>query len=88
MNIINGLVFDLKEGFKARELYTDQDRIAERSGDDRTIDASGCYIIPSLVDLTFMALLVRISVTHLRKDCRKLRIISFRRGSLTSARHP
>ena len=53
MNIINGLVFDLKEGFKARELYTDQDRIAERSGDDRTIDASGCYIIPGLVDLHF-----------------------------------
>ena len=53
MNIINGLVFDLKEGFKARELYTDQDRIAERSGDDRTIDAAGTSCKTSAADSSF-----------------------------------
>lgn len=53
MKIINGLVFDLNEGFTARELYTNQNRIAADSGDDITIDAAGCYVIPGLVDLHF-----------------------------------
>ncbi len=53
MRIKNGLVFDLDLGFTARELYTSQTLIAERSGDDITIDASDCYVIPGLVDLHF-----------------------------------
>ena len=53
MQIINGQVFDLKEGFVSRDVYTDGAYIAERSGDDVVIDASDCYVIPGLVDVHF-----------------------------------
>ncbi len=53
MQIINGQVFDLKEGFVSREVYTDGAYIAEKSGDDVVIDASDCYVIPGLVDVHF-----------------------------------
>lgn len=53
MQIKNGLVFDLEKGFVERELCTDQTLISETSGDDITIDASDCYVIPGLVDLHF-----------------------------------
>lgn len=53
MQIINGQVFDLKEGFVSRDVYTDGAHIAEKSGDDVVIDASDCYVIPGLVDVHF-----------------------------------
>ena len=53
MRIINGQVFDLKEGFVSRDVYTDGAYIAEKSGDDVVIDASDCYVIPGLVDVHF-----------------------------------
>ena len=53
MRIIGGSVFDLKEGFVDRTLCTDGAVIAGESGDDKTIDASGCYVIPGLVDVHF-----------------------------------
>ncbi|MBR5291825.1 MAG: N-acetylglucosamine-6-phosphate deacetylase [Clostridia bacterium] len=53
MQIINGKVFDIKEGFVSRDVYTDGMYIAEKSGDDVVIDASDCYVIPGLVDVHF-----------------------------------
>ena len=53
MQIINGEVFDLKEGFVSRYVYTDGAYIAEKSGDDVVMDASDCYVIPGLVDVHF-----------------------------------
>jgi len=53
MQIINGEVFDLTEGFVSRDVYTDGAYIAEKSGDDVVIDASDCYVIPGLVDVHF-----------------------------------
>ena len=53
MQIINGQVFDLKEGFVSRDVYTDGAYISEKSGDDVVIDASDCYVIPGLVDVHF-----------------------------------
>lgn len=53
MQIINGQVFDIKEGFVSRDVYTDGAYIAEKSGDDVVIDASDCYVIPGLVDVHF-----------------------------------
>lgn len=53
MRIKNGLVFDLDKGFVERELYTNKTLIAENSGDDITVDASDCYVIPGLVDVHF-----------------------------------
>lgn len=53
MRIINGEVFEVDRGFVARDLYTDGTVIAARSGDDRVLDASGCYVIPGLIDLHF-----------------------------------
>lgn len=53
MKIKNGLVFDLDKGFVERELYTNKTFISEKSGEDITIDASDCYVIPGLIDLHF-----------------------------------
>ena len=53
MQIINGEVFDLTEGFVSRDVYTDGAYIAEKSGDDVVMDASDCYVIPGLVDVHF-----------------------------------
>lgn len=51
MKIINGLVFD-GEGFVERELCVAEGLIAE-AAEGETIDATGCYVIPGLVDLHF-----------------------------------
>ena len=53
MRIINGQVFDLEQGFLSRDVLTDGGQIASASGDDRILDAAGCYVIPSLVDVHF-----------------------------------
>ena len=53
MRIINGQVFDLEQGFLSRDVLTDGGQIASASGDDRILDAAGCYVIPGLVDVHF-----------------------------------
>ena len=53
MRIIGGDVFDLNQGFLARDVSTEGALISETSGDDIVIDASGCYVIPGLVDVHF-----------------------------------
>ena len=52
MKIINGEVFSLN-GFEKRELFTDGAVISSASGDEEVLDASGCYVIPGLVDVHF-----------------------------------
>lgn len=55
MRIINGSVFD-GEGFVERDVYADGGRFVEeaaRAEGGETVDASGCYVIPGLVDLHF-----------------------------------
>jgi len=53
MRIINGSVFDLNEGFVLRDVNTAGTLISEASEDDTVLDASGCYVIPGLVDVHF-----------------------------------
>ena len=53
MQVKNGLIFDLQEGFVARDLFTDGTVLASASSDDTVLDASNCYVIPGLVDIHF-----------------------------------
>ena len=53
MKITGGRVFDLEQGFTARDLFTSGALIAESSGDDTVLDAAGCCVIPGLVDVHF-----------------------------------
>ena len=53
MRITGGQVFDLERGFVSRDLFTGGKLIAQASGDDAVLDASGCYVIPGLVDVHF-----------------------------------
>lgn len=53
MLIRGGSVFDLEQGFVDRDLCTDGGLIAPASGDGQVLDASGCYVIPGLVDVHF-----------------------------------
>ncbi len=55
MRIINGSVFD-GEGFVERDVYADGDLFVGEAAcaeGGETVDASGCYVIPGLVDLHF-----------------------------------
>ena len=53
MKITGGQVFDLKQGFAARDVCTDGALISGTSAGGGTLDASGCYVIPGLVDVHF-----------------------------------
>lgn len=53
MRITGGQVFDLKEGFAAREVCTNGTLLSAASGDGQVLDASGCYVIPGLIDVHF-----------------------------------
>jgi len=53
MRITGGQVFDLEQGFVARDVFTDGPLLSETSGDAAVLDASGCYVIPGLVDVHF-----------------------------------
>lgn len=51
MQITGGRVFDPEQGFISRDVCTDGALIAPASGDGTVLDASGCYVIPGLVDV-------------------------------------
>lgn len=53
MRVINGEVFDLAQGFVSRDVCTNGKNLSETSGDSQVLDASGCYVIPGLVDVHF-----------------------------------
>lgn len=59
MQITGGQIFDREKGFIRRTLYTDHFRFTDspnyelNNTDNQVIDASGCYIIPGLIDLHF-----------------------------------
>ena len=53
MRITGGQVFDLEQGFLSRDVCTDGPLLSEHSGDGDVLDASGCYVIPGLVDVHF-----------------------------------
>ena len=53
MRITGGRVFDPEQGFVRRDVCTHGALISAASGDDRVLDASGCYVIPGLVDVHF-----------------------------------
>lgn len=58
MIIKNGFVFDLEQGFVSRDIFTEKNTIVDSfpqtdADASTTIDASGCYVIPGLVDLHF-----------------------------------
>ncbi len=53
MRISGGQVFDLEQGFLSRDVYTDGPLLSQLSGDSDVLDASGCYVIPGLVDVHF-----------------------------------
>ncbi len=53
MKVINGAVFDLERGFVEKEICTDGGLLAARSGNGEVLDASGCYVIPGLIDVHF-----------------------------------
>lgn len=53
MKIINGLLYDKKNGFIEKNLFTNGANISENSFDDIVIDASDCYVIPGLIDIHF-----------------------------------
>lgn len=53
MRITGGRVFDLEQGFVARDVCTDGTLIAGPGAGGETLDANGCYVIPGLVDVHF-----------------------------------
>lgn len=53
MKIINGKVYTEEGTFRVMDVYTDGELIAKKSGDDRVVDAKGCYLIPGLTDIHF-----------------------------------
>lgn len=53
MRITGGQVFDLEQGFIARDVCFDGEELVNASAGGQTYDASGCYVIPGLTDLHF-----------------------------------
>ena len=53
MQITGGTVFDLDRGFVERDLYTDGAHFTASPAGGQTLDATGCYVIPGLVDVHF-----------------------------------
>lgn len=53
MLISGGKVFDAEKGFCEKDLCFDGEKISAESTDGEVFDASGCYVIPGLIDLHF-----------------------------------
>lgn len=53
MKVINGSVYRNGSFVDNEQLCTQEEYFAEVSGDDEVLDASGCYVIPGLIDIHF-----------------------------------
>ena len=53
MVIKNALVFTDDCKFVQKDVYVDNERFADTASDSDVIDASGCYLIPGLMDIHF-----------------------------------
>ena len=53
MRLTGARVFDVQEGFVTRDVCTEGELLSETSVDGKTVDLSGCYVIPGLTDLHF-----------------------------------
>ena len=55
MRIINGNVFTPDCRFEKKDVYIENGYFAReaRGGDEETVDAAGCYVIPGLIDIHF-----------------------------------
>ncbi|HJB56369.1 MAG TPA: N-acetylglucosamine-6-phosphate deacetylase [Candidatus Flavonifractor intestinipullorum] len=53
MRLTGARVFDVQEGFVLRDVCTEGELLSETSVDGKTVDLSGCYVIPGLTDLHF-----------------------------------
>ena len=80
MRITGGQVFDLEQGFIPRDVCTDGSLISAASGGGTVLDASGCYVIPGLVDVHFHGAVGRLSATPHRRVCKKSRTTSLARA--------
>lgn len=53
MIIRNGLVHTLTNGFLSNTIYIEETQFADTTSDPTVLDASGCYVIPGLIDIHF-----------------------------------
>ena len=53
MVIKNALVFTEDCKFAEKDVYIEGERIADTASDAETVDGSGCYLIPGLMDIHF-----------------------------------
>ncbi|MCD8084216.1 MAG: N-acetylglucosamine-6-phosphate deacetylase [Clostridiales bacterium] len=53
MKIIHAKVYTEDGVFVQKDVYTDGEKIAEKSGDGEVLDGTGCYLIPGLTDIHF-----------------------------------
>lgn len=53
MIIQNGLVHTITNGFQPNTIYIEETHFATTTSDTQILDASGCYVIPGLVDVHF-----------------------------------
>lgn len=53
MIIQNGLVHTVTNGFQPNTIYIEETHFATITSDTQILDASGCYVIPGLVDVHF-----------------------------------
>lgn len=53
MIIRNGLIHTLTNGFLSNTIYIEETQFADTTSDPTVLDASGCYVIPGLIDIHF-----------------------------------
>lgn len=53
MIIRNGLVHTLTNGFQSNIIYIEETQFSSTTSDTQILDASGCYVIPGLIDVHF-----------------------------------
>ncbi len=51
MKIVNGAVFWNNEGFVKQDVCMEGNRFAEAASDSDVFDASGCYVVPGLIEI-------------------------------------
>lgn len=53
MIIKNASVFTPNNGFVQKDIFIENDKFSANTSDDTTLDGSGCYLIPGLMDIHF-----------------------------------